>query len=166
MENKVKLVQMLLSIVVNLSKWVEDLKLLCWFEDSDSIQICLLKSYDLTSLTSLSSESQATTAGSEEDLGEPAREDDQIHPWHSQWPSVTQNIIFYFPSSFYPTQVPSFCTLVTIKLTSWLTDSLLLLRIDWYDSGFWRCQRKTPWCCWYCWCWCWATFWWQFGRDF
>ena len=37
-------------------------------------------SYDLTSLTSLSSESQATTVGSEEDLGEPAREDDQIHP--------------------------------------------------------------------------------------
>ena len=66
----------------------------------------------------MSSESQATTVGSEEDLGEPAREDDQIHPGHSQWPSVTQNIIFYFPSSFYPTQVPSFCTLATIKLTS------------------------------------------------
>ena len=41
----------------------------------------------------MSSESQATTVGSEEDLGEPAREDDQIHPGHSQWPSVTQNII-------------------------------------------------------------------------
>ena len=66
----------------------------------------------------MSSESQATTVGSEEDLGEPSREDDQIHPGHSQWPSVTQNITVYFPSSFYPTQVPSFCTLVTIKLTS------------------------------------------------
>ena len=28
----------------------------------------------------MSSESQATTVGSEEDLGEPSREDDQIHP--------------------------------------------------------------------------------------
>ena len=121
MENKVKLVQMLLSIVVNLSKWVEDLKLLCWFEDSDSIQICLLKSYDLTSLTSLSSESQATTVGSEEDLGEPAREDDQIHPWHSQWPSVTQNIIFYFPLLFIR---PRSHHSVPLSLLNSLADSL------------------------------------------
>ena len=48
----------------------------------------------------MSSESQATTVGSEEDLGEPARENDQIYPGHSQWPSVTQNIIVYYPSSF------------------------------------------------------------------
>ena len=165
MENKVKLVQMLLSIVVNLSKWVEDLKLLCWFEDSDSIQICLLKLW-LDQLDQLV-------------IWIPGNHRWQWRrPWRTckrRWSdsSLTQSVAlshtehhFLFPSSFYPTQVPSFCTLVTIKLTSWLTDSLLLLRIDWYDSGFWRCQRKTPWCCWYCWCWCWATFWWQFGRYF
>ena len=40
--------------------------------------------------------------------------------------------------------------------------SVLFSRLDWYDSGVWRCQLKTCWGCYRCWCWCWQTCWRQF----
>ena len=47
-----------------------------------------------------------------------------------------------FQDYFYPTQVRSLTTLAT----HWLSDSLLLSRLDWCDSGLWRSHLKTSWC--------------------
>ena len=44
---------------------------------------------------------------------------------------------------FYRTLVRSLAMLVT----HWLTNSLLFSKLDWCDSGVWRCQLKTCWGC-------------------
>ena len=48
-----------------------------------------------------------------------------------------------------------------LSVTDWLPFS----KLDWCDSGLWRCQLKTCWG-WYC-CWCrwWGSYWQQFVAD-
>ena len=46
---------------------------------------------------------------------------------------------------FYRTQVRSLARL-PLSVKNWLIQSLLLRRLDWCDSGLWRCQLKTSWC--------------------
>ena len=55
--------------------------------------------------------------------------------------------------------------LVTHSLTNWLTDWLLFSKLDWCDSGLWRCQLKTCWGFYCCWCWWWGWCWQQFVAD-
>ena len=66
---------------------------------------------------------------------------------------------------FYRTRVRSLFTLVTNWLTDWLTDWLLFSKLDWCDSGLWRCQLKTCWGFYCCWCWWWGSCWQQFVAD-
>ena len=47
----------------------------------------------------------------------------------------------------------------------WLTDWLLISKLDWCDSGMWRWQLKTCWSCYCCWGWWWETCRQQFGAD-
>ena len=54
---------------------------------------------------------------------------------------------------------------VTDWLTHWLTDWLLFSKLDWCDSGLWRCQLKTCWGFYCCWCWWWGSCWQQLVAD-
>ena len=45
-----------------------------------------------------------------------------------------------------------------LSVTHWLTDSLPFSKLDWCDSGVWRCLLQTQ-GCYCCWCWWWGLCW-------